>query len=149
MLAAYRDAPPAHCALSAQHATFPRTTSDAVARHSPAAGGSQQPPPRRLLQCSLRTCSTGDDPWTEGLSEEERQAPSLLQRRESLVGTLPEVMLLVASDVAWRLQETLLPDVPAAVQRLHEALQQHRRDSGAAAQAGQHDPLIVIDGYHG
>ena len=57
--------------------------------------------------------------------------------------------LPVVSSVAWHLQETLLPDVPAAVDRLHEALQQHRRDSGAAAQTGQHDPLIVIDGYHG
>ena len=68
---------------------------------------------------------------------------------ENLVGALLEMMLPVVSSVAWCLQETLLPDVPAAVERLHEALQQHRRDSGAAAQAGQHDPLIVIDGYHG
>ncbi len=68
---------------------------------------------------------------------------------EILVVALFQVVLPVGSGVAWRLQETLLPDVPAAVERLHEALQQHRRDSGAAAQTGQHDPLIVIDGYHG
>ena len=46
---------------------------------------------------------------------------------ENLVGSLIK-MLPINSSVAQRLQETLLPDVPAAVERLHEALLQHRRD---------------------